>query len=116
MEEIWKDVIEYEGYYQVSNLGRVRSLDREIKHPTGKINMRYGHVMKLRINKSGYYHNHAWKTGLIKGKLTKEQVLEIRKKYKKFSRTNGMPALAKEYGVHDSCICRIINRKAYRNI
>ena len=28
MEEIWKDVVGYEGYYQVSNLGRVRSLDR----------------------------------------------------------------------------------------
>lgn len=27
MEEIWKDVAGYEGYYQVSNLGRVRSLD-----------------------------------------------------------------------------------------
>lgn len=28
MEEIWKDVKGYEGYYQVSNLGRVRSLPR----------------------------------------------------------------------------------------
>ena len=26
MKEIWKDVVGYEGYYQVSNLGRVRSL------------------------------------------------------------------------------------------
>jgi len=28
MEEIWKDIEGYEGLYQVSNLGRVRSLDR----------------------------------------------------------------------------------------
>lgn len=28
MEEIWKDIQGYEGIYQVSNLGRVRSLDR----------------------------------------------------------------------------------------
>ena len=28
MEEIWKDIEGYEGIYQVSNLGRVRSLDR----------------------------------------------------------------------------------------
>lgn len=28
MEEIWKDIKEYEGLYQVSNLGRIRSLDR----------------------------------------------------------------------------------------
>lgn len=30
MEEIWKDVKGYEGLYQVSNLGRVRSLDRYV--------------------------------------------------------------------------------------
>lgn len=28
MEEEWKDIKGYEEYYQVSNLGRVRSLDR----------------------------------------------------------------------------------------
>jgi len=31
--EIWKDVIKYEGYYQVSNYGNVKSLSREIKRP-----------------------------------------------------------------------------------
>lgn len=29
MKEIWKDVPEYEGVYQVSSLGRVKSLERE---------------------------------------------------------------------------------------
>lgn len=28
MNEIWKDILGYEGLYQVSNLGRVRSLDK----------------------------------------------------------------------------------------
>jgi hypothetical protein len=30
MKEIWKNIKGYEGYYQVSNKGRVRSLDRKI--------------------------------------------------------------------------------------
>lgn len=30
VNEIWKDIPDYEGYYQVSNLGRVRSLDRTL--------------------------------------------------------------------------------------
>ena len=28
--EIWKDIVGYEGLYQVSNYGRVRSLDRPV--------------------------------------------------------------------------------------
>lgn len=32
MEEIWKDIPSYEGYYQVSNLGKFRSLPRVIKY------------------------------------------------------------------------------------
>lgn len=35
VKEIWKDVPGYEGLYQVSNLGRVRSLDRYIPHSLG---------------------------------------------------------------------------------
>lgn len=31
MQEIWKDIEGYEGSYQVSNLGRVRSLTRKVK-------------------------------------------------------------------------------------
>lgn len=30
--EIWKDVVGFEGYYQVSNLGRVKGLDRVVKY------------------------------------------------------------------------------------
>ena len=32
MTEIWKDIPGYEGFYQVSNLGRVRSLPRVIEY------------------------------------------------------------------------------------
>lgn len=28
--EIWKDIKDFEGYYQISNLGNVKSLDREM--------------------------------------------------------------------------------------
>ena len=32
MKEIFKDIKGYEGLYQVSNLGNIRSLDRKIKN------------------------------------------------------------------------------------
>lgn len=30
MEEIWRDIPQYKGMYQASNLGRIRSTDRKI--------------------------------------------------------------------------------------
>lgn len=39
MEEIWKDIAGYEGRYQISNLGRVKSLERRCraKHYTRRV-------------------------------------------------------------------------------
>jgi hypothetical protein len=56
MEEIWKDIKGFEGRYQVSNMGRVRSLDRTIVSRTGQTYMKKGQILKPTINKSkGYY-------------------------------------------------------------
>ena len=33
--EIWKDIKDYEGLYQVSNLGNIRSLDRVVTNYKG---------------------------------------------------------------------------------
>lgn len=66
MKEIWKNIEDYEGLYQVSNLGRVKSLFRECKHPLGgkrKVNER---IMKLEKTKWGYLRVHLNKNG--KGK------------------------------------------------
>jgi hypothetical protein len=35
MEEIWKDITGYEGLYQVSNFGRVKSLERKVIQKDG---------------------------------------------------------------------------------
>ena len=50
MEEIWKDIEGYEGLYQVSNLGKVRSMNRI----DSKGHKRGGFIMKQKINKYGY--------------------------------------------------------------
>ena len=54
MEEIWKDVAGYEGKYQVSNLGRVKSLSRTINHSDGKNITRHGKILTPFKNAKGY--------------------------------------------------------------
>ena len=40
-KEIWKDIKGYEGLYQVSNMGRVKSVERWKYHPKCKDNKQY---------------------------------------------------------------------------
>lgn len=57
MEEIWEDIEGYEGLYQVSNLGRVRSLDRKIyqdKDGSTYSRLIKGKVLKYNYDKQGY--------------------------------------------------------------
>jgi hypothetical protein len=55
MEEIWKDVVNYEGLYQVSNLGQVKSLPKEWITGIGAIRKHYGMILKQSKNSRGYY-------------------------------------------------------------
>jgi hypothetical protein len=53
-KEIWKDVLGYEGLYEVSNMGSVRSLDRITEGRNGKIYRKKGKILKLFLNGDGY--------------------------------------------------------------
>lgn len=68
MKEIWKDIKDYEGLYQVSNLGRVRSLDRVINYniENGKKVKRKGKILKQRSNWNNYLYIHFSKNSKIK--------------------------------------------------
>lgn len=62
MEEIWKDIVGYEGLYQVSNLGRVKSLDRI----DASGHRRKGKILKPRINHDGYVQINLHKNSIRK--------------------------------------------------
>jgi len=53
-KEIWRDIPGYEGYYQVSDIGRVRSLDRNIVYVDGKRRFIKGKLIKGSLNGKGY--------------------------------------------------------------
>jgi len=63
MKEIWRDIKGYEGLYQVSNFGRVKSLPRIVNYSrtrNGKqqqiMSHHQGKIMSLPINGQGYIH------------------------------------------------------------
>jgi hypothetical protein len=94
MKAIWKDVWGYEGLYQVSNLGDVRSLPRKTRNGNGYF------IKKGRLLKMGYYKN--WYRSIIlvdiNGKRNTHKVhrlvavafLENPKSYKDINHKNGI--------------------------
>lgn len=69
MEEIWRDIEGYEGLYQVSNLGRVKSFDREYEawHSRGKKIVTHhikGKITKGSLTDKGYYKVSLTKEGV----------------------------------------------------
>ena len=75
-QEIWKDIPGYEGFYQASNLGNVRSLDRVVYKGNGN----YGTVksaMKVpSIGNHGYYYVNLYKECKYKS-FTVHQILAM---------------------------------------
>ena len=169
-KEEWKAIPGYEGYYEVSDLGRVRSVDRTITRSDGQLRTQKGRILKegtdsrkrlkVYLTKNGkqstkathslvalafigerpkgyetchidgdYTNNKLsnirYDTGSENqidiyrygkkhaiGKLTVEQVLEIRKLYAtgKYKQVE----LAKKYEVHSTVISSIVLRKSFK--
>lgn len=65
MEEVWKDIKDYEGIYQVSNLGRIKSL-RFKKH----------RILKSILRMNGYFYFEIRLNGLIKNKILHRIIAE----------------------------------------
>lgn len=64
-KEIWKDVVGYEGLYQISNLGNLKSLEKII-HQRKRAYKAKEKIMKPNILTTGYYYANLYKNGVVK--------------------------------------------------
>lgn len=66
MKEVWKDIEGYEGLYQVSNMGRVKSLERYVnfKNYMKRVSER---ILVVSENRGGYLQVNLCKDGKAKG-------------------------------------------------
>jgi hypothetical protein len=62
--EIWKDINGYEGCYQVSNFGNVRSLERQLADKNGKLKTYKERLLMLQPNSRGYFRVNLKKQGI----------------------------------------------------
>lgn len=65
-KEIWKDIVGYEGYYQASSIGRVKTLDKYVNGKNGSIRFIKGKILKPLNNEKGYLFVNLYKDGICK--------------------------------------------------
>lgn len=71
IKEIWKPVKGYEGLYEVSNIGRVKS-----KRANTRIADKTDRIMKQKVDSHGYYRVNLYKNGKMKAYIVSRMVAE----------------------------------------
>jgi hypothetical protein len=66
-KEIWRPVAEYEGYYEVSNMGRVKSLPVTVEINAGYFKVKKERILKDQCNGRGYRTLGLSKKGIVRG-------------------------------------------------
>lgn len=74
--EEWRAIPGYEGLYEVSDRGRVRGLDRLVRHSRGGLQILAGRVMRLTLN-GPYLRVSLCKEGTVRPHNVHRLVLEI---------------------------------------
>ena len=82
INEIWKPVPGYEGLYECSNQGRVRSLNRITIDKNGNNKKFKGRILKLSLNNSGYYRVELCKSSKLKRYTVHQLVMITFRNYK----------------------------------
>ena len=64
--EIWKDIKDYEGLYQISNLGNIKSVTRKVKNKKYGTMIAKEKILKQNMSKAGYFTIGLCKNGKTK--------------------------------------------------
>ena len=75
-KEIWKDVVGYEGLYQVSNFGRVKHISCVVTTSSNSVRSIKERMIKPRLQNNGYFLVDLYKNNRRKGMLLHRLVAE----------------------------------------
>jgi len=93
--EIWKDVVGYEGFYTISNLGNVKSLDRLVDGRVNNKALRKSKPLKPSKTKRGYMrvvlcHKEGYKKNIPIHRLVAIAFIENKKNHPQVNHINGV--------------------------
>ena len=74
--EIWKDIKGFEGIYQASNMGRIKSIERFRKGKNGSLVPVKEKILKPKISHNGYYQVALFKNSKVRFYLVHRLVFE----------------------------------------
>lgn len=63
--EVWRHVVGFKGLYEVSDLGRIKSVSRMVRSPNGGQKAIGERIMKCRLNNNGYPRCNISKRGVV---------------------------------------------------
>lgn len=75
--EIWKTIPGFEGMYEVSSLGNVRSLDRIVRGNHGGVQVKRGRILKQEIAWTGYHSVVLWRDKAGRKEMVHRLVLSV---------------------------------------
>lgn len=98
--ELWKDIDGYEGIYQVSNMGRIRSLDRKVPSHHNCVVRVKGQIITPTRCTNGYYEAHLSANGKRKVFLLHRVVAKAF-----IPNPNGLPEVNhKDENIQNNCV------------
>lgn len=77
IDEQWKDIKGYEGFYQISNLGNVKGISRFVNNKHKTLSFIKEKTLKQSFDKDGYCYLHLTKDGISKRHKVHALVCEV---------------------------------------
>lgn len=92
--ELWADIKGFENYYQISNLGNIKSMGHEFMCKDGKIKSRNPKILKPCVASTGYLHINLCRDGIRKSvtihSLVANHFIDNPQNFKEIDHLNGI--------------------------
>ena len=77
LQETWKPIIGYEGFYEVSNQGKIKSVSRQVRMKNGHTRTIHERIMRQQTQKNGYKTVTLSKNGVVARRISVHRLVAL---------------------------------------